>query len=80
MLVSQEAIGQATARNGSRGVDLGGLRRQLANPSGLDSRSRQRLLDLVTRLARVRALGDEYARVSLSPMATAATDGCPLNT
>lgn len=79
MLVPQEASGQEPRRHGRCRADLGELRRQLANPSALDDGNRQRLLDLMTRLARVRALGDEYSRVSLSPMATAAMDRCPLS-
>jgi hypothetical protein len=36
----------------------------------MDSWHRQRLVKLAKRLARVRALGDEYLRVSLSEHAT----------
>jgi hypothetical protein len=44
----------------------------LACPSVLNDEHRQRLLECVGRLARVRALGDEYARVGLSPQAATA--------
>lgn len=74
MLVPQEARGRTLRRQGSLGANLGELRRQLGSPSTVDDGNRQRLLDLKRRLARVRALGDEYARVDFSPMAAAATD------
>lgn len=53
-------------------VKLDELRSCLAEPSRLTDQHRQRLLDLVRRLDRVRALGDEYAGVQLSDGAAAA--------
>ena len=55
-------------------MSLAELRRILAEPSALSNRHRQRLLDLVKRVARVRALGDEYAGVTLSEWVTAAME------
>lgn len=79
MLVPQQAQSQSQARQGCRKSDLGELRRQLASPSSVDDGNRQRLLELKRRLARAQALGDEFARVSLSPMAMAAMDRCQLS-
>jgi hypothetical protein len=79
MLVPQQAQSQSQARQGCRPASVGELRRQLASPSSMDDGNRQRLLELKRRLARVQALGDEFARVSLSPMAEAAMDRCPLS-
>jgi hypothetical protein len=66
MLIPQQAQRQTPRRQGCRAVPLAELRRRLATPSDLDDETRQRLLDLGTRLAGVQALGDEYARVSAS--------------
>jgi hypothetical protein len=66
MLVSQRPASEAGERQGSLSEVLAQLRRSgvSANPhQGV----RQRLLILEKRLARVRALGSEYARVSFSP-------------
>jgi len=48
------------------------MRRRLAEPSNLCDGYRQRLLELSQRLARVQALGDEYARVEFSGYASSA--------
>jgi hypothetical protein len=68
MLISQSQS-ETIGRQGSRSPDFAELRRQVANPSEMDESSRQRLMDLARRLARVRAMGDEYHRVDLSDYA-----------
>ncbi|HAU38078.1 MAG TPA: hypothetical protein DCX07_10235 [Phycisphaerales bacterium] len=72
MLVPQTAQWELDGRQGSRAASLSELRRQLAEPTRIQDGHRQRLLDLVCRLARVQALGGEYARVAFSDAATAA--------
>jgi len=72
MLIPQKAQCRSSGRQGSRPVGLKELRSQLQRPSAMNDEHRQRLLECVRRLARVRALGDEYARVGLSPQAAAA--------
>ena len=72
MLIPQTAPHGSSGRHGRQAVGLAELRRQLACPSALNDEHRQRLLECVGRLARVRALGDEYARVGLSPQAATA--------
>jgi len=74
MLISRRAKCGARNRHGSQGVSLAELRRVLAEPSGLDDQHRQRLAGLAKRIARVRALGDEYAGVGLSEYVTAAME------
>ncbi len=69
MLIPQSQSEPAGTQGRPR-TDFAELRRQLANPSSLNEGSRQRLLDLARRLARIRALGDEYTRVDLSDWAT----------
>jgi hypothetical protein len=66
MLITQEAQGKAPRPQGCVRTSLAELRSQLADPASLSDGNRQRLLDLVRRLARVQALGDEYVRVDLS--------------
>ncbi|MFB3891904.1 MAG: hypothetical protein ACE15C_07760 [Phycisphaerae bacterium] len=78
MLIPQLSQHQACRRHGSRPASLGELRRQLARPLELADSSRQRLLELEGRLARVRRLGDEYARVDLSELVKAAMDRQPV--
>jgi len=72
MLISQEGCSESHERQGCRRASLAELRRRLAKPSSLDDGHRQRLVDFVQRLARVRSLGDEYGRVELSGYAAAA--------
>ena len=72
MLIPQTASSRTDGRQGCCPVSLAELRRALAAPSALGDGDRQRLRELERRLARVRALGDEYARVSFSPAASAA--------
>ena len=74
MLIPQEAQCQAPVRQGSR-QSLEELRRQLGHPSSLSDGNRQRLLDLQARLARVRALGDEFTRVEFSDSARQVVTG-----
>ncbi len=74
MLISQEATSKRGARHGSR-TSLAELRRHLASPSAISDDHRQRLMALVRRLTRVQALGNEYARVELSPAALEAVHG-----
>lgn len=67
MLVLQHAQSGAAAGQGSHASVFAELQRGCGSsevPSGLH---RQRLLELARRLRRVQALGDEYARVGLSP-------------
>ncbi len=66
MLVSQQTQSGSDVRHGSLRAVLAELKRQSADPSSIDDGLRQRLLVLTQRLARVRSLGSEYARVSLS--------------
>ena len=77
MLISQQAECDLHARQGGPAVSLAELRRQLGEPAKVRNGHRQRLLELAGRLARVRALGDEYARVDFSPFASAATKRGP---
>jgi len=72
MLIPRQIVSEANGRHGGRTVSLAELRRHLSDPTPLCDRDRQRLLELARRLRRVRALGDEYARVELSPDAQAA--------
>ena len=75
MLISQDAVSGPHTRQGSRWCGLSELRRELADPSRMRDGTRQRLLDIHTRLARVQAFGSEYARVGLSQRAQAALAG-----
>jgi len=72
MLIPQSAQCETSSRQGRRAVKLDELRSCLAEPSRLTNQHRQRLLELVRRLDRVRALGDEYAGITLSDSAVAA--------
>ena len=72
MLIPQSAQCETLSRQGRRAVKLDELRSCLAEPSRLTNQHRQRLLELVRRLDRVRALGDEYAGIRLSDSAIAA--------
>lgn len=72
MLIPQQAQRKTGRWQGSPRISLAQLRRHLADPSSIPDGHRQRLLDLAKRLARVKALGDEYSRVELSDEAAAA--------
>ena len=69
MLIPQKAQRKPVVGHGRPAIGLAELRRRLANEASLDDAHRQRLLELAQRLARVQALGDEYARVTLLPQA-----------
>ena len=72
MLIPRQAKRETGRWQGSPRIGFAQLRRQLANPSQIPDGHRQRLLDLAGRLARVKALGDEYSRVELSDAAVQA--------
>jgi hypothetical protein len=74
MLVSQEPENGLPRRQGRRRATLAELRHRLANPSSLGDGHRQRLRELTDRLARVQAMGNEYARLEPSEFVRAATD------
>ncbi len=74
MLIPRRARCDRRGRHGSLAVSLAELRRDLKEPSALSDRHRLCLLDLAGRLARVQALGDEYAAVELSEYVTAAME------
>ena len=68
MLISQ-SLSESAVGQGSPPMDFAELRRGLSVPSVMDDGNRQRLVGLVRKLARVRALGDEYLQVELSEYA-----------
>lgn len=72
MLIPQATQGESPLRQGRRTTSLSELRQSLSKPTKLARRQRQRLLELVQRLDRVRALGGEYAGVTLSESAAIA--------
>lgn len=75
MEVPQDAPSRSNCGHGCHAGELAELRSQLARPSWLDDGHRQRLSKLARRLARVRALGDDYSTyVELSPHAARAIE------
>lgn len=72
MLIPQQARRDSGDEQGCSRVSLAELRAELANPSRISDGVRQRLLELAGRLAEVRGLGDEHARVDLSEYAASA--------
>lgn len=66
MLVSQRQVSGSCVEHGCFGAALTELQRSRAAPSDCKDGLRQHLLVLAQRLARVRALGNEYARVVFS--------------
>jgi hypothetical protein len=71
MLITQEfEIGESG--QGSPGASLSQLRQELACPENLSENSRQRLLELDKRLARLTTLGGEHFRVGFSQSAMSA--------
>ncbi len=72
MLISQTAQDDSGNRHGGRHLSIAELHVQLSGPSTLCDGHRRRLRELVRRLEQVQALGDEYARVQLSPFAAVA--------
>ena len=78
MLISQQVQLDKGRRQGSMAASLAELRTMLSRPSRLSDGHRQRLLDLTQRLAAVQGLGDEYARVEMSPFVRQAMEqGAP---
>jgi hypothetical protein len=75
MLILQQAQSEPGRRQGSTSAGLAELREELAGAPALSVAARKRLAELSQRLSRVQALGDEYAGISLSPMAAAAVAG-----
>jgi len=65
MLISQ-SLSEPAVGQGSPPLDFAELRRGLAVSSVMDDGNRQRLVGLVRKLARVRALGGEYLQVEFS--------------
>ncbi|MBN1943165.1 MAG: hypothetical protein JW849_07710 [Phycisphaerae bacterium] len=65
MLISRNP-GETTDEQGGSAVDFAHLRRRLSDPALISRRDRQRLMELAQRVARVRAMGDEYLRVNVS--------------
>ncbi len=72
MLIPQQVQPDRSRRQGSKAESLAELRRRLQRPSCISDGTRQRLRDLQQRLAAVQRLGDEYARVDLSPFVRSA--------
>jgi hypothetical protein len=72
MLILQQAQGKPTGGQGRSSGRLAELRAELAQAPAMSATARQRLAELARRVARVQALGDGYAGIALSPMATAA--------
>ncbi len=66
MLIPQKLSNESSSRQGRCTIKLDELRKSLSEPTRLTDWHRQRLLELLTRLDRVRALGDEYAGIELS--------------
>ena len=66
MLIPQQAQRKCRAGQGCYSSAPAELQASQAAPQGSRGLSQQRLLDLAGRLARVQALGDEYARVEFS--------------
>lgn len=75
MLVSQRPVNGPGEKHGCFRAALAELQRRGAGPSGLEDVLRQRLLVLARRLARVRSLGNEYARVGFSEHVEAVVSG-----
>lgn len=65
MLIPQSRS-ESHDKQGRLRTDFAELRRQLADPSHISDVSRQRLVKLAQRLARIQTGGDEYRRVDLS--------------
>jgi hypothetical protein len=77
MLIGQLAQSKVAARQGSHAVVLAELESNREAPRVPAGNHQQCLLNLAERLARVRALGDEYARVGFSPQIEAMLDQLP---
>ena len=72
MLISRQTHRRGQDGHGCPEGSFAELRSQLARPSAIPDRSRQRLLDLSRRLAAVQALGGDFARVEFSKFASVA--------
>ena len=72
MLIPQDVQCEVERKQGSDRPSLPELRRCLARPSAINEAHRQRLLILMRRAARVRALGGEYAGIAVSDHVLAA--------
>ena len=66
MLVSQRPVNGSDGKHGRFRTVFMELQRRGAAPLDFEDGLRQRLLVLARRLARVRSLGNEYARLSFS--------------
>ena len=65
MLISQ-SLSEPEGGHGRPPMDFAELRRWMAESPSMEEGYRQRLVVLARRLARIRALGDEYLRVNFS--------------
>ncbi len=70
MLISQ-SLSELEGGHGCPPMDFAELRRRMAESPSIEEGYRQRLVVLARRLARIRALGDEYLRVDFSENAIA---------
>lgn len=77
MLIGQSAQSEVAARHGSYAAVLAELQTYRKAPRVPAGNHRQCLLNLAERLAQVRALGDEYARVGFSRHVEAMLDRLP---
>lgn len=75
MLIPHRAGADVPDEHGCPSFGVSDLRARLMDPTDLDVRDRQRLMSLANRLARVQALGGEYARVEFSAHVATARDG-----
>jgi hypothetical protein len=81
MLTSRFAVSEDSRRQGCKAASLAELRRALSRPSSLSDGRRQRLLDLVQRLAAVQRLGGGLDRVDMSDyVRSAVRQGAPVTT
>lgn len=69
MLILQKVQSKTQGGQGCHAAVFAELQVKAVSPRIPDGNHRQRLLELSARLARVQALGDEYARVDFSPQA-----------
>jgi hypothetical protein len=74
ILVLQEAPSGLGGEQGGSPAGLAELREALGDSHRISPRLRQRLSELSRRVRAVQALGGEYARVGLSPMARSARE------
>ena len=80
MLTSRSVVLDGCRRQGCKAASLAELRMALAKPSRITDGTRQRLLDLVQRLAAVQRLGGGLDRVEASEYVRSAVgQGAPVN-